>query len=250
MTLTTPAPDTSGSADRPTRSTARSRARAAAVATGLTTAAFVASLLASVVFVVPVILVGLEVESTPVFVALTVVGQLVLLAVGLLYAWRYGVRIRIARPTTRHLGVAAVGTLAALTLATGLALALNALGLLPESVIGDAAAADPTILLWLAVLSVVLVAPAEEFLFRGVIQGRLRRAFGPVGAVAGSSLLFGSMHLVNYSGSVASVVAGALLIAGTGAVLGALYERTRNLAVPVLTHALYNVVLFGASYLG
>ena len=37
-------------------------------------------------------------------------------------------------------------------------------------------------------------------LFRGVIQGRLGRSFGPVAAVVGSSLLFGSIHLGNYTG--------------------------------------------------
>ncbi|MDR9382041.1 MAG: CPBP family glutamic-type intramembrane protease [Natronomonas sp.] len=34
-----------------------------------------------------------------------------------------------------------------------------------------------------------------------------------------------------------------------GAVFGALYERTGNLAVPILVHAVYNVVLLAISYL-
>ena len=36
--------------------------------------------------------------------------------------------------------------------------------------------------------------------FRGVIQGRLGRSFGPIAAVIESSLLFGSIHLRNYTG--------------------------------------------------
>nr|WP_303646822.1 CPBP family intramembrane glutamic endopeptidase [Haloarchaeobius salinus] len=125
---------------------------------------------------------------------------------------------------------------------------LAALDLVPGSVIEESGTIDPNFFLGVAVLSVLIVAPAEEYLFRGVVQGRLRETFGPVGAVVGSSLLFGSVHLANYTGSVEQVVAGALLIAGTGAVLGALYEWTDNLTVPIVTHALYNVVLAGTAY--
>jgi membrane protease YdiL (CAAX protease family) len=57
------------------------------------------------------------------------------------------------------------------------------------------------------------------------------------------------MHLANYSGSLPCVVAGALLIAAVGAVLGAVYERTGNLVVPILAHASYNVVQVMTSYL-
>jgi len=98
-------------------------------------------------------------------------------------------------------------------------------------------------------LSIVLVAPAEEFLFRGVIQGRLRRSLGPVGAVVGSSLLFGSLHLGNYTGETAAVVAGAVLIACVGTVFGTLYERTQNLVVPIVAHGVYNTILMVLSFL-
>ncbi|MFC7137901.1 type II CAAX prenyl endopeptidase Rce1 family protein [Halobaculum litoreum] len=79
-------------------------------------------------------------------------------------------------------------------------------------------------------------------------SGRLRRAFGPVGAVAGASLLFGSLHLANYTGALAAVVVGVLLIAVVGSVFGALYERTGNLATAVIAHGVYNAVLFLGSY--
>lgn len=250
MTLTT-SPTPPESTAPPTDGTARtSRVRAVAVAVGLTAAAFLASLVVGVAFVVPAVLIGLDIESAPVFTALTAVGQLVFLAVGLAYARRYGMPIRVARPTRRHLGLVAAGVVGALAVAVGGSLALAAFDLVPGSVIVDAATNDPAVLLGLAALSAVLIAPVEEFLFRGVIQGRLRAAFGPVGAVAGSSLLFGSMHLANYTGSLAGVVGGALLVATVGAVFGTLYERTRNLAVPAAVHALYNVILLGVAYLG
>ena len=107
----------------------------------------------------------------------------------------------------------------------------------------------PSLVVFVAALSVLVVAPVEEFVFRGVVQGRLRAAFGPVPAIVGASLLFGSLHLANYSGNPVSVVAGALMIAVVGSVFGTLYELSDNLAVPVLIHAIYNVILLVSSYL-
>ena len=244
-----PSTTSSASADS-RRSPGGSRARAVGVAVGLAVVAFVVSLVAGVVLAVPVFVYGLDVGSAPVFLGLTAAGQVAFLAVALGYARRYGLPVRIERPTRRQAGLVAAGVVAAVAVAVGGTFALAALDLLPGSVIGEAAADDPVVLIGLAALSVVLIAPAEEFLFRGVIQGRLRRAFGPAGAVAGSSLVFGSMHLANYTGSVVGVLAGALLIAAVGAVFGALYERTRNLAVPIAVHALYNALLLGVGFLG
>lgn len=224
--------------------------RAAGVAVGLTVAAFVVSLVGGVAFVVPLLVLGVTFDNVAVFLALTAVGQVGFLVVGYAYARTRGLRIPVRRPDGRDVALAAAGIVGAFVVATVLAAVLAALDLLPRSVLGEVAAVDPTVLLGLAVLSVVLVAPAEEFLFRGVVQGRLHQSVGPVGAVAGASLLFGSMHLGNYAGSVGSVLAGALLIAATGSVFGILYERTRNLTVPVLAHAVYNVVLLGVAYLG
>jgi len=65
--------------------------------------------------------------------------------------------------------------IAAIAVATAVSMVLAALDLLPESVIDDIATEDPTFLLGLAAIPIVFVAPIEEFVFRGVIQGRLRR---------------------------------------------------------------------------
>lgn len=236
----------------PSETTTRSdRFRAAGVAVGITLAALVVSAVVGVGLVVPAILLGLDVDVSdpPVFLSLTVAGQVGFLAVALAYARLRGLRTRTAVPTWREARYVVGATVVAIAAATDLSVVLSEFGLVPGSVIADAATANPTVLLGLVVLSAVVIAPIEEFLFRGVVQGRLRESFGPVGAVAGSSLLFGSIHLLNYSGSLAAVVAGALLIATTGAVLGAAYERTRNLAVPVVAHAAYNAVLLGSAYL-
>lgn len=223
--------------------------RAILVAFGLTVAAFVGSAVVSIPFLVPMLLSGYAVDSTPVLVVGMIATQLGFLAVGFLYVRRTDVRIPVSWPARSSLLFTVGGVVAALVVAIGLLTLVGILGLQPDSALEETAALDPTFLLALAVLSIVLIAPAEEFLFRGVVQGRLRKAIGPVGAVAGASLLFGSMHLLNYVGSPAQMLAGAGVIACVSVVFGALYELTDNLVVPIAVHAIYNVVLMVTSYL-
>ena len=214
----------------------------------LTALVFAVSLVAGVVFLVPLVVLGYDVGSTLVLVGATAAGQLGMLALGYAYYRYRDLTVSLRTPSAAALGYAAVGIVGALVVAVGVSLLLAALDLVPGSVIGDVAATDPTFLLGLAALSVVVVAPVEEFVFRGVIQRRLRDRFGPVPAIVGASLLFGSMHLANYTGRLAPIVAGAFLIAAVGAVFGTVYERTDNLAVPILAHAAYNVTLLLVSY--
>lgn len=215
----------------------------------LTGGVFLASLLAGVVFLVPLLVLGYNIQSTFVLVGATAVGQLAMLILGYGYRRYRAISVPVTMPSLRQGGSIVLGVGSALLVAISLSQLLSTFGLLPGSVIGDTATTNPTFLLGLAALSVLVIAPVEEFVFRGVIQGRLRATVGPVPAIIGASLLFGSLHLVNYSGNPAGIVAGALLIAAVGSVFGALYEYTGNLAVPVLVHAIYNVVLLLSSYL-
>lgn len=215
----------------------------------LTVVALVVAVLAGVVFIVPAVVLGYGIETTFVLVGATAAGQVGFLVVGYVYVRYRDVTVPVEKPSRSDAQHIVVGTVGALVLAVALSYILFLLDLVPDSVIGDVAETDPTFLLALAVLSVVIVAPAEELLFRGAVQGRLRERFGAVGAVGGASLLFGSIHLSNYTGDVASIAAGALLIAVIGGVFGVLYERTENLVVPVVTHAVYNVILLVASYI-
>ncbi|SEP31280.1 hypothetical protein SAMN04487948_1446 [Halogranum amylolyticum] len=215
---------------------------------GLTVLTFVIALVAGVVFIAPLIALGYDIETTSILVGATAVGQLGMFGVGYLYYRYRDLSVPITLPSLRELGYVVVGVVAAIAAAVILSVALTTLGLLPSSVIGDTAATNPTYLLGLAALSIVVVAPVEEFVFRGVIQGRLRDRFGSAPAIVGASLLFGSLHLANYSGNPVAIIAGALMIAVVGSIFGTLYERTGNLAVPILVHATYNTILLGLSY--
>jgi hypothetical protein len=75
---------------------------------------------------------------------------------------------------------------------------------------------------------------AEEALFRGVIQAGLTERLPAWGAVSIGALLFGVVHWLTIS---YAVLAGLI-----GAYLGLLFLVTDNLLVPIVTHALYDVV--------
>nr|WP_303647111.1 CPBP family intramembrane glutamic endopeptidase [Haloarchaeobius salinus] len=102
----------------------------------------------------------------------------------------------------------------------------------------------------LLVGNLLLIGPAEELLFRGVIQGRLRESFGPALAIGITSLGFALSHVPSYwiggSDLLTSGVFFALLgIAAGGIILGGIYERTKNLIVVALIHGLINAIAVG-----
>ncbi len=106
-------------------------------------------------------------------------------------------------------------------------------------------------LLVLVPLSILVIGPAEELLFRGVLQRYLTESFSTASAIALTSLLFALAHvptsLLATPDPLAVGVAGAVLF-GISALLGVLYDRTQNLVIPMLVHGLYDAVLFGTAY--
>lgn len=224
------------------------KVRALGVALGLTIAATVFSAIVGVLIAIPLFVLRLDIESPAVIVSLLLGGQVGFFAVGYLYVRRYSVSIPIERPKRRDLGYAIGGAIAALVFATVAGSVLTWFGLTPGAVLEEIITQNRIVALWLALLSIVVVAPIEEYLFRGVVQGRLRQAFSKPSAIVLASLLFGSLHFGNYVGSVSTVVGWSLLIAGVGVIFGSIYERTNTLLVPIIAHALYNTVLFIAGY--
>ena len=226
----------------------KGKIRAIGIAVGLTIAALVFSTVFSLLVAIPLFVMGLDITSTVVIVSLLIGGQIGFFATGYLYTRRYGLSILIKRPGRRDLSYAAGGIVVALVFASGAGVVLGWFGLMPEAVIEELVTQNPIVAIWLAILSVIVVAPAEEYLFRGIIQGRLRETFSAPSAIIIASLLFGSLHFGNYVGSLSTVIGWALLIAGVGVVFGVLYERTNTLTVPIIAHAVYNAILFTVGY--
>jgi len=81
----------------------------------------------------------------------------------------------------------------------------------------------------------------EEILFRGVMQYELSERFGDVFALGTTAVIFGLLHAVT--------PVYALLAALASLYFGWLYQTAENLAVPITTHALYDVgALFWAHW--
>lgn len=154
-----------------------------------------------------------------------------------------GTLLRFRRPTRRDIRLAIQGFLAVLAVGAVLHLSVGALGLpTGENTLTARAAADSRLFVVAGVTSLLFVGPGEELLFRGVVQGRLRGAFGPVAAVGLGGVVFAVPHLVAaYTGPGSLVSIG--VVFGVSLALGTLYEVSDTLFVPVVAHGLYNVAI-------
>ncbi|ELZ96494.1 hypothetical protein C440_05083 [Haloferax mucosum ATCC BAA-1512] len=116
-----------------------------------------------------------------------------------------------------------------------------------NSVINQQGQRNPAYFLYLTVVTIVLVGPMEELIFRGIVFGELRRLWGPVPGIVLSSLVFASIHLWSFSGDGMYVSLGLVFV--LGGVLAVLYEKSGNLLVAAVVHGLFNAVQFVVSYL-
>jgi membrane protease YdiL (CAAX protease family) len=127
------------------------------------------------------------------------------------------------------LGAAAAG------LGLAYLLALRQLELLPT----QGATAGSTLRLWLAALGILAAPLFEEFIFRGLIFGGLRRSMPLLPAAVASAAVFAIVH------PPVSIIPVFFL----GLFAAVAYERGKSLAAPMLTHALYNAVVIGYQFL-
>jgi len=158
--------------------------------------------------------------------------------------------VQIRLPTLRSLGLIVVGVVALVLAQLAIARLLAVLGVtVAQNQVVVTGQQDPRYFLYMIPVAILLVGPFEELVFRGGVQGILRRTWGPSVAIVVASVLFGLVHWVALTGGGGSRVPYVTVAATLGLVLGYLYERSRNLLVPAVVHGLYNTVLFGAQYL-
>ena len=158
--------------------------------------------------------------------------------------------LQVRRPSAREVGLIAVGVLALVGAQLVIARLLTALSVeVAQNQVVVTGQRDPSYFLYMIPVAILLVGPFEELVFRGGVQGILRRTWGPSVAIALSSVLFGLVHWIALTGGGGSRLPYITVAAVLGLVLGYLYERTRNLVVPAVVHGLYNTVLFGVQYL-
>jgi membrane protease YdiL (CAAX protease family) len=197
---------------------------------------------------------GLTEDSAPVVRQLVPMalhfGTFIAVAGGYL-AWRDDAGlVPFGWPSGRDVRWTLLGFAALVALLVGLDVVLSWLGLQPaDNVSVQIGRENPQLFLYFVPLVIFLNAPAEELLFRGVVQGLFRRSYGTVPGVLGAALVFGLVHYVALVGT-GSRLAYVLIAFVSGLVLGALQEYTENLAVPIAVHALWNVIIYLNLYAG
>ena len=86
---------------------------------------------------------------------------------------------------------------------------------------------------WIPLLAIVAAPIFEEFIFRGLIFGGLRRSLGPVPAIAASAAVFAIVH----------PPASMIPVFGLGVCAAIAFERTKMLLAPMIAHGIYNAVV-------
>lgn len=107
---------------------------------------------------------------------------------------------------------------------------------------------SPAVLLLLIPASYLLIGPGEELLFRGVVQGRIREAFGPAAGIILASAVFAAIHFTTLTGGTVGQLATIAVLFLPSLVFGTAYELTDNLVVPILIHATYDAIQFVILY--
>lgn len=160
--------------------------------------------------------------------------------------------IRARLPTLKDIGWAVAGILALLVGVVALASVIRYVGVSPASNASiETAQQNPEVIPFFVVMSILVVGPCEELLFRGGVQGILRDAFAPLPAIAIASALFGVAHVAALLGDAALGQLVYIVVTFVlGLVLGLLYEHTENIVVPMLSHGIYNALVFGSLALG
>ena len=91
---------------------------------------------------------------------------------------------------------------------------------------------------WLLALTVLAAPLCEDFIFRGLLQGGLRRSLPAWQAIVTSSLVFAIMH----------PPASMLPVFVLGLCTGWTYEKSGSLLAPMLVHAGYNVAMLACQF--
>lgn len=125
------------------------------------------------------------------------------------------------------------GGLAAAAFGLAYLYVISALGLLDDVARDNKSYSD--LGLWIIPLGVIAAPIFEEFIFRGLIFGGLRRSFGVWPATLASAAVFAILH----------PALGMVPVFVLGVCTALVYERTRSLLAPMIVHAVYNACVIG-----
>jgi hypothetical protein len=196
---------------------------------------------------IALLLAGSELTS-PTFLVVTLVGSQAGFALGALAYLRWRgeplSNVGIAVPDLKGVVLVPVGLVVTFAMSLSAGIAVQLLDLQPaENATTSQAAGDPTSLLLLIPIMILVVGPCEELLFRGIVQRRIReRASAPVAIVLGGAL-FASIHFFALVGDLSAIATTIGVLFFPSLVFGTLYEYGKNIVVNALVHGLYNSVI-------
>ncbi len=193
-----------------------------------------------------------SIASRTLFFVLNFAGFVLVGAVYLVVTDRGWSYVDVRPPTRRGWAYVLLGIVASVAFYVLISVTIQLLSLPASenqvtSFIGD----DQTMVLVMIAIVFFFNAPAEEFLYRNIVQKRLYDAFSRLQAVAIASLVFGLIHFPVYAVSSPSLLATmvpVVVVMGGAAVFGYLYAKTDNLLVPIAAHAAFNALQFGLLY--
>ncbi|MFC7227291.1 CPBP family intramembrane metalloprotease [Salinirubellus salinus] len=159
-------------------------------------------------------------------------------------------------PTRRDWGYIVGGFVGLFAVSIAAETAVRTLGLpvaqlqMTEYVVTGPLAGQAWVVLALIPVTLLLIGPVEELLFRNLLQKTLYEWLSPTGAIVLASVVFALWHLPALYGASATAVGVTLgLVTLNGLVLGWLYLRTRSVVVPAAVHGLSNAVGVAFLYL-
>lgn len=113
-----------------------------------------------------------------------------------------------------------------------------------DNPVGGIIEENPEIVVGAVLFMFLVVGPAEEILFRGVVQNRLRERLSKIPAILFASALFAAVHVVALVGQDPVAIAQTLTILFVPSLgFGFIYEYTENIVVPSLLHGFHNSVI-------
>ncbi|GAB7011103.1 CPBP family intramembrane glutamic endopeptidase [Halorubrum trueperi] len=155
--------------------------------------------------------------------------------------------VRVRMPTLRDIAWIVTGLVGLFVAVYLVGIVITAIGAeQAQNTVVTMGQRNPELFLVMIPITLLFVGPGEELVFRGVVQGLFRRAYGAVPAIVIASCLFGVAHYAALAGSgkLTYIVVTILL----GLILGGLYERTGNVLVPIVVHGIYNAILFAGQW--
>jgi membrane protease YdiL (CAAX protease family) len=157
----------------------------------------------------------------------------------------------IQLPELRDSGVilVGIGVLVGVNMLVSVILSENSLDSAQHDVISSVST-SPELLLVLLPLSILIVGPGEELLYRNIIQKSLYESFSKPAAILVASVIFSGVHYFSYvsGNSPFEVVVTLLIVFILSLVLGGVYAWTENIVIPAVIHGGFNAVVFFAVY--